>query len=659
MQYFIQGCSLLLFTLISSFSSAQCYQLVWADEFNGSSLDRSKWTVVTGEGGAVSGNAELQYYLDRTQNIQVNSGSLKIIALNDGYASNAYTSARMQTKYSGDWLYGRFEARIKLPVGVGMWPAFWMMPTDSEYGIWPRSGEMDIMELIGREPSKAYGTIHTGNDGTVRTYSNVYTLSSGTFADNFHIFSMEWSPNLIKMYVDGNLYATQTPSTISPYPWVFNKRFFILLNLAIGGAWAGAPNGTTTFPQTMEVDYVRVYQKTENMSIVGKTLVEPNTTAVSYAMPNVSGITYNWTVSGAGNAIASGQGTATATVNWASQNGTVSCQINDGCAAAATATKPVTVSPNLWDNFGFEQNFVNWDTRPAYSSVVNFGISSSDFTEGGKAAQIQVVTPQANPWDIQLSRTNLNLVAGTNYTVRFKAKSNVNRSIPIAFIRSSDYGVIASQTINLTTNWQTFTLSFTPSSSVNVMFNADLATAAGTYAFDDFAFGRSAILPIEIRDFRGVAEKGGNHLHWYFEQKQGLKNIEILKSDNGRNFTTLSIEDKNAASFVDNTPSKITYYQLKINDLDGSAYFSKIISLTTKDTEGGHTRLFPNPASTILTLENWQEKDILIINTLGQVVLRQEGVQNSDGLINLNIQTLPNGMYFIKTANQTLHFFKK
>ena len=142
--------------LFSTKINAQCEKLVWSDEFNGTSLDLTKWTPIVGEGGAVSGNAELQYYTDRSQNIQVSSGTLKIIALSESYGGNNYTSARMQTKNLGDWLYGRFEARIKLPVAQGMWPAFWLLPTDNTYGIWPRSGEMDIMELIGREPSHPF-----------------------------------------------------------------------------------------------------------------------------------------------------------------------------------------------------------------------------------------------------------------------------------------------------------------------------------------------------------------------------------------------------------------------------------------------------------------------------------------------------------------------
>lgn len=317
--------------------------------------------------------------------------------------------------------------------------------------------------------------VHTHDNGTVKTFSSVYTLPSGTFADDFHVFAAEWSPNEIKFYVDDNLYATKTNTTVSPYPWIFDKRFYMLLNVAIGGAWAGAPDGTTTFPQQMEVDYVRVYQKLDNMGITGKTLVEPNTNSVTYSMPLLDATTYLWAVSGSGNSLASGQNTHQITVNWGNTSGTVSVMMNDGCVPSATVSIPVNVSANLWNNPNFEQYYVAWDTRPAYNATVDFNIETADVAEGTKSACVQVNTVGANPWNIQLSRPNLDLVNGTIYYLRFRAKADANRTVPIAFIRTSDFGNIAYQTIQLTPSWQIFTLTFTAPSSVNAMFNADLA----------------------------------------------------------------------------------------------------------------------------------------------------------------------------------------
>jgi beta-glucanase (GH16 family) len=642
----------------------QCYQLVWADEFNGSSLDLTKWTPIVGEGGAVSGNAELQYYTARSQNIQVSNGSLKIIALSEAYGGNAYTSGRMQTKNLGDWRYGRMDARVKLPVAQGMWPAFWMLPTDEFYGLWPRSGEIDVMELIGREPSNVYGTIHSHDNGSVRSFSSIYTLASGTFADDFHVFSVEWSPTDIKFYVDGNLYGTKTSATIAPYPWVFDKRFYMLLNLAIGGVWAGAPDMTTTFPQIMEVDYVRVYQKLDNMGISGKVLVEPNTTGTLYTAPLISGVTYLWSVSGSGNSIVSGQNTNQVAVNCGTTGGMVSVLLNDGCVPSATVSTDVTVSVNQWANYGFEQNYVNWDTRPAYNAAVDFNISTSDRAEGAKAASVQVNTIGANPWNIQLSRTNIDLIGGTPYYLRFKAKSDANRSIPIAFIRTSDFGGIAYQTINLTTSWQTFVLRFTPTSSVNAMFNADLAAQLGTYSFDDFLFAQeAAVLPIQLIDFKGIAEQEGNDLTWHFEDVKDIKSIEVQRSQNGRDFTPLSILTKNEVFFRDEKPFSLSYYRLKIKDLDGVFVYSKIITLayTHGEREDTDFKLFPNPitdnfkiqfnAETPSILEGW--------NLFGRLIFSRK-LETTIQQFDFSAQALglSAGTYFFKTDKTTTQWHR-
>ena len=637
--------------------NAQCEKLVWSDEFNGTSLDLAKWTPIVGEGGAVSGNAELQYYTDRSQNIQVSSGTLKIIALSESYGGNNYTSARMQTKNLGDWLYGRFEARIKLPVSQGMWPAFWLLPTDNIYGIWPRSGEMDIMELIGREPSHAYATIHTSADATVHSFGNRYDLPSGTFADAFHLFSMEWSPNLLKFYVDGVLYSTQTNATVSPYPWVFDKRFYMLLNLAIGGSWAGAPDATTTFPQTMEVDYVRVYQKISELTVTGRTLVEPSTPSVSYAVPTLSGTTYQWSVSGAGNAIASGQGTAQATVNWGNASGTVSVLINDGCMPSANIALPVTVSPNIWDNYGFEQNYVSWETRPAYDATkVLFSTSTSDFTEGSKSACVQTLVTGPNPWSIQLSRTNVDLVAGTSYTLRFKGKANVARTVAATFIRTNNFSYIASVNANLTTAWQEFSLTFTPSNNENVMLNLDLATQLGTNCFDDFTFARTTILPIELLDFQGFASKYSNRLTWQFADIKEIKDIVLEKSSNGILFNAFAVIDKkDGRETLDDTPFEVTYYRLKMTELDGKTTFSKIISLKRGDILRG-LKIYPNPTNSILTIENIEGQSVEIVNTLGQVL--QTLPKSVDYSVKLDISVLPNGVYFVKTMGRIVRFIK-
>lgn len=237
------------------------YVLVWSDEFNGSSIDPNNWTYDIGWGQNGWGNAELQYYTDRPDNARVENGMLVIEAREERFRAQEYTSARLKTQGLQEWTYGRFEARIKVPYGQGIWPAFWSLGNDITTVGWPQSGELDIMEHIGREPSTVYGTVHgpgySGADGV----GGSYTLPGGAqMTDDFHIFAVEWEPDEIRWYIDNTLYATVTPNDV-PGEWVFDHPFFLIMNVAVGGYWPGYPDETTVFPQVMLVDYVRVYQK--------------------------------------------------------------------------------------------------------------------------------------------------------------------------------------------------------------------------------------------------------------------------------------------------------------------------------------------------------------------------------------------------------------
>jgi len=251
-------------------SKSEGWKLVWSDEFGGpdrSLVDGSKWVLETG--GEGWGNEELEYYTDRAANVFLRNGNLVIRALTEKYPDSGpkarnYTSARLKTQGKFSQTYGRFEARIKVPFGQGMWPAFWMLGDDIEKAGWPGCGEIDIMENIGKEPSMIHGSIHgPGYTGSVGLEAP-YTLPGGQrFADDFHVFAVEWSPDAIAFYVDQTMYVKRTRADLQPgWKWVFDKPFFLILNLAVGGDWPGAPDSSTRFPREMLVDYVRVYQRT-------------------------------------------------------------------------------------------------------------------------------------------------------------------------------------------------------------------------------------------------------------------------------------------------------------------------------------------------------------------------------------------------------------
>jgi beta-glucanase (GH16 family) len=246
------------------------FTLVWSDEFSsadGSPPDSTKWTYDLG--GSGWGNQELESYTSRSQNVQIQNGNLVITAIQenyigaDGIARN-YTSARLKTQSLFTQAYGRFEARIKIPKGQGIWPAFWMLGNDITQNGWPKCGEIDIMENIGREPGIIHGSLH-GPSSTAPTSDLTATVPlpvGQNYSDHFHIYAIEWEPGTVRFYVDSNNYATFTQAQWpAGGPWVFDHPFFIIMNLAVGGVWAGSPDASTQFPQQMLVDYVRVYTK--------------------------------------------------------------------------------------------------------------------------------------------------------------------------------------------------------------------------------------------------------------------------------------------------------------------------------------------------------------------------------------------------------------
>jgi beta-glucanase (GH16 family) len=243
------------------------WTLVWSDEFNGpdgAPPDPQKWTAIVDGSGL--GNNELEYYTSRPENVYQSHGNLTIVARKEHYIgadgiTRDYTSARLQTLGHFAQQYGRFEARIKIPGGQGIWPAFWMLGSDIATNPWPACGEIDIMENVGSTPYTVYGTTHGPGPEPYPENGLSGAFSASTpFGSGFHVYATEWAPGSIEFFVDGTLYWTVTPSMLpAGASWVWDQPFFILLNFAVGGGWPGSPNAQTSFPQEMVVDYVRVY----------------------------------------------------------------------------------------------------------------------------------------------------------------------------------------------------------------------------------------------------------------------------------------------------------------------------------------------------------------------------------------------------------------
>jgi Beta-glucanase/Beta-glucan synthetase len=247
----------------TGYTSALSYPgmtLVWSDEFNGKSLNSANWTYETG--GSGWGNNELEYYTNSENNAFLTGGNLVIEARKETFGTNNYTSARITTEDKKTFTYGRIDIRAKLPKGQGLWPALWMLGNNiSQQGYgWPACGEIDIMELLGHDPKKVYGTVHWGIAGQSSTHiGGNYSITTGDFSSSFHVFSLQWDASKLTVLVDDIAYFTANKSDVgSNYP--FDKPFFFIMNVAVGGNWPGNPNSFTSFPQRMIVDYVRVFQ---------------------------------------------------------------------------------------------------------------------------------------------------------------------------------------------------------------------------------------------------------------------------------------------------------------------------------------------------------------------------------------------------------------
>lgn len=392
------------------------FELKWEDDFDGETLNEDDWNYETHEKGWV--NSELQAYVKSDENIYLQDGNLVIKPVKTGEGDDAtYTSGRINTQGKHDFTYGRFEARVKVPEGKGYLPAFWMMPTnEGVYGQWPRCGEIDIMEVMGQETNKAYGTIHFGNPHAERQGTKV--LAEGDYASEWHVFTVDWEPGKITWYVDGIKYheasdwhsTTEGQGTVS-YPAPFDQPFYMILNLAVGGSWVGYPDETTDFEnQTFMVDYVKAYQRKDGYSEEG---VEKPEKVINWREPFADGnLVYNGNFQG---------------------------------------TDSLPEGASDWE-FGCQKD----------GEAVKEVIADDKFGAGAKAAKITTTAAGTEDYSVQFMQAGIQLQQGYEYTVSFDAYAEAARTM-IVDISAPDVSFkryLRDTTVSLGTDKQTYTYTF-------------------------------------------------------------------------------------------------------------------------------------------------------------------------------------------------------
>jgi len=314
----------ILIIFLPKLAISQKYQMVWSDEFDYTGLpDSKKWDYDIGGDGW--GNNELQYYTNRSENARVENGNLVIELRKEAYSGSSYTSARLVSRYKGDWKYGKIEVRAKLPSGKGTWPAIWMLPTDWAYGGWPASGEIDIMEHVGYDPQTIYGTVHTNDYNHTLGTQKGSQLTVADCETNFHNYGIIWNADTIQFYVDDNIYYTfKNEGTWQKWP--FDQRFHLLLNIAFGGNWGGAQGIDESISSAkMLVDYVHVFQNIDSVNITGEDYLLPQENS-TYSVNNIPGASYNWTLP-SDVSIVNGNNTNEITVQWGNHEDSLKVKI--------------------------------------------------------------------------------------------------------------------------------------------------------------------------------------------------------------------------------------------------------------------------------------------------------------------------------------------
>ncbi|OFX90007.1 MAG: hypothetical protein A2W99_08380 [Bacteroidetes bacterium GWF2_33_16] len=655
---------LLSIQLVSNLNAQSCYELVWNDEFNYSGLpDSTLWSFEEGGGGW--GNNELQYYTSkRIENAYVENGYLTIEARKENYGGRNYTSARLITYPNGhSWKYGKIEARIKLPYGQGIWPAFWMLGNGIFEGTsWPGCGEIDIMEMIGGGEGKddvIYGTMHYDDNGHAE-YGDSYQLPDGIFADNFHVFTLEWTQTQLKWYMDGIKYheASITPSYLTE----FQKEFFILLNIAVGGNWPGSPDASTIFPQKMVIDYVRVYQQGVQPEITGPILVNKDQKDIVFKTLESDGFIYNWNVPDDA-IIQTGQGTNEINVTWGCDTGNVTCEVIGNCSTynltLAVNTEKIEISGReLVESFSVNTKYkipeLNSTTYQWYAPDDATFTGDTDtnivFVNWGNTSGYIKVDINNN-CGIEQDSILVNVIKQLPYP-----DPNSRHIIP-GIIEATDYDSggegISYHDVDIENNGT----GPRQDEAVDTEYNDGGSSIGwiepGEWVEYNVNVESTGLYDIELR-FASLNGGGQMEIHFSDEDRTGV--IPVQATGSWTSFYSAFL--RNISLYDTDTLMRLRFNIGKFN-ISRLKFTKNVTSIPEISNEISDLEIYPNPANDFLQIKNIKETyNYTIINIMGEI--SQKGLLLPETTISIN--TLHKGTYILNLYNNyntyTFRFIK-
>ncbi len=667
----------------------RCVNLVWSDEFDVDGIpNSSRWAYDVGDGCNIHpdlcgwGNQEEQYYTKRPENVRVANGKLIIEAKKENFGGRRYTSTRIVSRNKGDWLYGRIEVKAKLPKGKGTWPAIWMLPTDNTYGGWPHSGEIDIMEHVGFDLNKVHASLHTSN---CNTNASACGQSTSRFVlgavDDFHVYAIEWTKDDIRFFVDDLHYFTFFNRNQGFAQWPFDQRFHLIMNIAIGGTWGGQQGiDDSMLPQTMEVDYVRVYEFGASVELNGETFVQSNQVGVVYTATKVANANYQWSLP-AGASIISGQGTNQITVNWGDTPGRVKVTLsgNLDCENQEASLDVAFFLQPEGDTFAIDDfednNLSQWKTD--LTGANTYALAEED---GQLRVSYHITDDAAGSSVGRTFTTPVNLAAHTVMRINLRARSANVQNLRIAATLTDAAGKETSNTLfflNPLKDDEYHTYGYDFSGAWNTVDSSKITNmrmyfnkGQDTVWFEDVNMLDGRQVPDVLTNLRAsFTDNNAVDLRWDADRSNGVGyrvwHATAQDTDYSLIADNLSLAQNH---FTANGQTGTNFYRVSAFNNAGNSAFSNVVDLAVtgifQKIADEQLKVFPNPSSGTFWIQaenglNFTKTNISLFNICGKLVaVKVLKEDTKKWKIKYSKKNVPDGIYILVLNTSEEYFYK-